>query len=568
MPLPPPDKIIGHTLVIGSTGSGKSYFIRSLTKYLGYDINNTLIFCDEISSEQWLETGKIYNRWDEDSSSEIRSFAIKNKKQNSSSLIIFDDFWNKINMSKNKNFIELFQNIRHSNARIIIAIHTVNDLPATVKENIAQIFLAYIQSNHLRSELATTFFGGNIAELHRLMDEVSEMPYNILHRNKITRETSICNASMLSPETPKEVSKEVLPWKDPSALRGASEETPLGLRGASSDDCKITAYDATKKTIINGGSYSDNSQNISNHNVQIDTNIQKTMTMNKMSLEYSLDKSQQNNLIEENNYYHARKMEKIKQKDRIRELIYKDQLTPPERHEVAQGIAKFIKDSSVTHTNFRTHKYDQEFMCKYFPKDNYVSPGDNFIDMIATHTITEDKFLSPNLVEATFSYLKNRNKPQRTNTQEVKELFIEKIHRQNFIGNHVSEHDINILKLFYPQDDVPINNHMHYNYYAWCVFIKYCESDFLIDIKLIRIINCKMYKLKDKIKFARSVYPIASCEDDLLSWYYSDWLWKNRDKIHLCKERLANIKSEFPNATNWQLKRIFVFYKNMEKINF
>jgi hypothetical protein len=353
-------EIKGHILVIGATNTGKTYFTKRLLNYLNYNEDNTRVYCNEISKEQWDEYETL-DIWTNESFEDIKKFGKENKQKGS--IVIFDDFWNNVNMSHNKDFGSLLRTIRHYNVRIIIIVHTIGDVPSSVRENVSHCFSTYITNNHLRKELATTFFSGDMTHLIENLEQCKGN-YNLIHIDKIKSDINIINAKDLDEED--------------------SDEEPENKQIDAINTRDEISVDASKK-VTNNGLYNDMS--VTNNQIKIDADLQKTITLNKTNLDYKIEQSNVQNKIEIEKYYHVQQLNEIKGKDETKMLLYKNIKSNDDEIKLVENLAYFLKDSNITQQNYSRNKKDELFMQMYFPEHNYRSKREDLLDKLAVQAV-------------------------------------------------------------------------------------------------------------------------------------------------------------------------------------
>lgn len=178
---------IGHILVFGQTGAGKTKYTKKLIKQLNPE--NVYVFTTV--PDQWEEF-QTFETFDEVVTELINQCNIKTKKRKAEfkkrgeeydnlcpNIIVFDDFNFNVNTRTNEMYNKLITSGRHAGIRIIITAHNAHNIGPTVRDNCRYVAIMSRIKGDSVVRLANYFYDRQHSKLHTaLLAAYQNNPYN------------------------------------------------------------------------------------------------------------------------------------------------------------------------------------------------------------------------------------------------------------------------------------------------------------------------------------------------------------------------------------------------------
>lgn len=350
----PDDYRTGHFVLVGKTGSGKTYYAKYVAKNLKllYPQMQTHAFVSSKSSEDWQDMDlTVHTSWERDELMRINDELIANKK----GLLIFDDFRGDLDYHHDKIFYTWLTEMRKHGTQIIILVHDVNAVPPVVRCNVTHAILTFSNSVPMVAALAKEYLGGNV---HRLSEVMRKVCDNAVVKINCTRNTiDIHKASG--------VSTSAVGTEHEGSERIGGINIPIGVTGAS-------VHAMNRGGVAVNGTYNDAS--ISNQYLQLnaDTIVQQRTQMlnyqdmrNRASLQHELAMAGEEN---------RRSLTAAQNVNDAYILLHQSTLSDEERHKLGSILATCLKRPEINAYNFRRLRADVTFMGLYYPRTPYTPP--------------------------------------------------------------------------------------------------------------------------------------------------------------------------------------------------
>jgi hypothetical protein len=335
-------KAPGHVCVYGGTATGKTVFMKYLIDK--YTSDKSIVHIFSTSVYQWLEYPNVYTNWSD--ITKVKQIAAGNKE----TLVILDDFNDIVDTIHDKKYIELFTRGRHLGIRVLTVAHKPTSIGKDARESLLYAITGFSSNIDYITELSRFYFGGDTAKLHKLIQQAKN--YTFLVINKRTGDVFTDRATL--PDDSIQSTDNQLN-ENADKLMGCENNMGNTVAGAS--------------TINNSGTYLDNSKNLTNFNIQ-----------NNIEVKQIYERNVVNNQIKEVNYIHAKKMERMREKDELKDLCLKLYKEKKDIERQIYLLNKFCNVSCVAHRNIEA--YSKSYMEHYFPDNRY---DDGEIKKIGNH---------------------------------------------------------------------------------------------------------------------------------------------------------------------------------------
>lgn len=369
----PADYKGGHFAVIGSTGSGKSYYAKYIVKNLvglwdKAELPPVYLFVDPISAAQWAETERDgsmlvpldqqYHEWNEDIVTELMQHVAKPGPK----LIIFDDFKGKVNFHGDKHFKNMFRTFRQCQAQVLAIGHSPNDIPPVVRDNVTHVVLAFTNNLETIKSLAQQYLMADHARLRKALQAMTE-EFMMIKINAKRNSLALHKASDPSIHTTN--------FDDIALPAGCSAAISGGTSGASGrfgPDVRSSARgDVTVAGA--GATYNDHSTNQNFLRLQQDMDIRNQE--HHMTMMHNVQRAEMQMALEEKRFKHDRKMAHIREIHQCRDLLHNPVLSVADRDAVARTVSRALRRPGLTPHEIFLNGYDVEFMEMHFPEDDY-----------------------------------------------------------------------------------------------------------------------------------------------------------------------------------------------------
>jgi hypothetical protein len=378
----PKDYYKGHIGVIGSTGSGKTYYIKGMIKTMGDKFKSkdmlgddgeipVFVFVIELCVTDWkqkekdgrhiIPEGHVFSDWND----EIRTFVTDNCKKAGRGIIIFDDFnkSGKIDFATDKSFGTMIRTFRHINVQIIAVGHTPNDLPVIVKDNLTHALIFGTNSMDIIEKISHSYMLNDTARTKKLISSVP--PFGVLKINRIDRSCCV--------HTAKPPSKSgYTTSNDMNCLLDSDSDSDSGGSSSSSNGVYNSINIKQRDIKMHGGVYNDASVNNMNLNIQNDfkTAMKKTEAsyyLKKKEAEYERE-------LEIGRIKHNNNIKKMNHKNDVRNYLMDNNIMGEDLRDCCKKI-NMITGWDVAPDNIFKQHYDVQFMQIYFPACAYKPKG-------------------------------------------------------------------------------------------------------------------------------------------------------------------------------------------------
>jgi hypothetical protein len=384
----PEDYDHGHFAVVGKPRQGKTYYCKWMIKEIKKRLvrNNKYapdgevpiyVFVSKTSKGDWVKKEAdgenlvpyehVYTEWDE----EITKKIYIDCAETECGLIMFDDFKAGVSFRSEK-FAQLFRDMSHVGVQIMAIGHKHTDLPAIVRQTATHAIIIPINDIDALKQMANAYLGGDIRKLKNAMKYIDRNKFQLIKINLDTSQIALHAAP------------------DPKTAGIDTSATGMGARyihaknQAGNIDAGNVNNDLSDRNVnVNGGLYTDNSNNYKQNIIQTDS---QTIIDNNVT--------QNNNMVINNRAEHNMQRQTIQYRqdlndlakvNRIREYLYRSVLTDQERNTCASELGYSLRTNKVTPYNIFSHGYDVEFMNKFFPNDAYTAK-DNVSQMVSNYS--------------------------------------------------------------------------------------------------------------------------------------------------------------------------------------
>jgi hypothetical protein len=323
----------GHVGVFGSTGSGKTTYIKYMLDNLNSERDSTHVY--STTGYQWKDvTDLVYESFD-NIGDVVSSSNKKFKDSGTKTFIIFDDFNEVINTQTDKRYIALFTHGRHAGIVVINGGHTPTSMGAKARKNLKYSVIMNTSDMETLSSLSQYYLLGNTDKLIRAMDDKPDKFTAVVIENE-TRSIKYDKAGSFSN----------------SNNRGGGVNNEIGNK--SFNDCNVMDQSSTNYNI--------------NQNIEIKNMIEANDIKNQLSMV---------------NYKHRLEMKKMESQEELKNLILKFAKTRQDQSRMVSLLNVFITNYDVTISN--AHKYITPFMSHYYPTERYA-----FNDDFTTRLVDEN----------------------------------------------------------------------------------------------------------------------------------------------------------------------------------
>jgi hypothetical protein len=379
---------IGHFIVFGATGSGKTYYAKHLIKTL--KPKKVFVFAGE--QYQWDMAGYTVMNKGEDSfetsaekivtecsdhMKKLREEAAKAGEELESScpfVVVFDDFNDEINTAHNEHYKRMYTKGRHNGIRVINLAHYTHAIGPVARANAKYIAMMCTMPEDEIKTIADIWYGKDHLKLKRYAaDAMKEHENNVILFNRVNKNVTVTRAPAQQ--------RAIVPIRqhledniadDYDEIRNMTVDVPLDDNSALNKHPDSLAYNRVggQLSIGNKSAHNmvDNSKNMFNidHSVKIDQKIQSNQINNQLKLQNIT----QNMIIN------------LKQDIcDVHELVHKPWNTPEEIQKIVYTLNRGLRPNPP----FTIHDYREgipAFERKFFKNKSYKRAEDK--DMFAT----------------------------------------------------------------------------------------------------------------------------------------------------------------------------------------
>jgi hypothetical protein len=379
----PKDYGAGHFVVVGNTGSGKTYYIKYLVSSFKSRMEAAglvskidgevpiFVFVCSASAHDWVKKEKngksllpkqrVFTDWTPEIIEEVDEHCKSAKR----GFMIFDDFKSVINFQSDPQFKNLLRTVRHVDGQLLMVGHYVNDLPPIVRTNIAHAIVAGCDANPqtIRS-LADAYYSDNVSRLVSVVKSLSEHTIVKINIKKKTLETHKAPPPSVTGFSSK-------PTLNLFAENYGNEEeefydTPLNTN--STQKHNENAVGNRNVSVDNGANYYDRSDN---RNIYVENDIthQKAAaayrrTEETLNINFNRD-NERSEIIHKNN------MSNLNMQFEAKNLLLQGSLMGDDLVRASSIISQLLNDNSITPSNLLDGP-DKQFMNRYYKNINYT----------------------------------------------------------------------------------------------------------------------------------------------------------------------------------------------------
>lgn len=391
----------GHMAIYGPTESGKTRYAKTLITNV-LKPHNLIVFLGSIDKSwdcfalptvlegvDWVMKCSVYDSFD-DNIEKILDDCIAEHAEGHKTVIVFDDFNNKINTQTNTRYIELFTQGRHAGIRVINMSQTGVGIGKASRGNIRYVALLHTSNIEFVRSLSI-YLNNNFAKLSEYMDSVAGTRNVVLIDTK-NQDVVIDNSENYAPRNGQLVPAAHVQnggygegdiynrmmgefGLDPG-LRNGGYGDRNGSSNRTGNDTVGNVGSVGTKNVMNNGVYNDNSQINFQNNIEIKKRIE-------------LNKAEQNITVA--NYKFQRRMKMMSEKDELYDMLMKYARTQEEFARCVTLLTQFCKlDKNTILCNF-SH-YAQKFLDHYYPGAKYTVRS-KLVDVVSNN---RDVITNPN----------------------------------------------------------------------------------------------------------------------------------------------------------------------------
>lgn len=360
---------IGHFIVFGPTGSGKTYYTKHLIKTLKFE--KVFVFAGE--PYEWEYPEYIVQKESfTDSCSKIvtecsghmdglRGIATARGEEFVSSCpfaVVFDDYNDEINTSHNEHYKRMYTKGRHNGIRVINLAHYTHAIGPAARANAKYIALmATMPENEVKS-IADIWFGKDHIQLNKVVkDAMQENERNVVLINRNTKKINV----MIAPPKQRQLVNIVDPRYDYNN-QSITVDVDLHENSALNRNPDSLAYNRVGGQLCVGNKTAhnmvDNSKNMFNidHSVKIEQKIQSNQINNQLKFQ----NIQINNTINLYQDIHD-----------VHDLVHKPWNSPEETQKIVYTLNRSLRPNPP----FTIKDYREgipEFEKRFFKNKSYV----------------------------------------------------------------------------------------------------------------------------------------------------------------------------------------------------
>ena len=364
----PADYAAGHFVLVGPTGSGKTYYAKYILKgrLAAVPGLRVFVFVSPVSAHDWREAeadGRplvpaeaVRTSWEPEAVAllydEIRTAG--------AGLIVFDDFKGQLDYHSNKDFKELWRVLRHLNAQVMAIGHTPNDVPPVVRENVTHCILTFTSNRDVVKALAATYLAGDVPRLDEALRRLAG--HAVVKINARRNAVDVHAASG--------VSTSAVGCGGGAPGAGAGGGASLQIGGPSVAGASVGMKG--RGDVAVHGTYNDAST--TNQFLRLEENLVAQQRASALALRDMRARSRAARALEVEGVAHARALEELRENQEAFALLHKAFPSPDERARVAAILAQRLGDAGVTALNYRARGADRAFMEAFFPGRPYAPP--------------------------------------------------------------------------------------------------------------------------------------------------------------------------------------------------
>lgn len=374
----PEDYKAGHFVLIGPTGTGKTYYAKYILKGLmaARPGLRVFIFVSPVSAHDWLEPeadgrplappDAVHTSWAAEEVAAIydalkASIAV-------GGLVIFDDFKGQLDYHNNKEFKEFFRVFRHLNTQVLAIGHTPNDVPPVVRENVSHCILTVNGGLEVVRALASSYLGGDVARLREALAALRG--HDVLRINVRRNTIDVHSASGVS--TSEIGCAGAGSGSAGSGSSGGGEGGPLLVPIGGPAVAGASVSLRGRGDVAVRGVYNDAST--TNQYLRLEENLVAQQRASVVAVQDMQARARASRALELEGEAHSARLRELGEAREAFDLLHRVFLSPGDRDRLGAILARRLGDAGVTGFNFRARGADREFMRVFFPEHLYEPP--------------------------------------------------------------------------------------------------------------------------------------------------------------------------------------------------
>lgn len=373
----PDDYKTGHFVLIGASGSGKTYYAKYILKTVADRMRArgqthegeppVFVYVGGVSAHDWTDPeadgatvvpeGHVFTAWDDDSHRAILQAADAAK----GGFIVFDDFKDAMNFHTDRRFQQMFRAMRHMGVQLLAIGHTPNDVPPVVRDNVTHAVLFFTTNLEAMRELANVYLGGDFGAIR---DAMRGLEGNAVFKINTRRNTRAIHAA--PPPGESGIATSDVGLAEPLQnvrVGGGSLGSEVGGVGVSG-----------RQVSVSGGTYNDASQNT--QYLQLTQNIQAQIQQNQLTYADIRMRAAINREIDEARVHHNSRLKMLEGREELKSLLLSPWLPAGDRDRAASLLAQTLGDNTITPYNMFREGRDVAFMQTYYPTVAYTPKND------------------------------------------------------------------------------------------------------------------------------------------------------------------------------------------------
>lgn len=367
----PDDYKAGHFVVVGPTGSGKTYYAKYLVRAASERMARAgklapdgappiYVFSGAISAHDWTDPepdgqplvapGHVFTAWNDDTQRAV----LEGASAVTAGFVVFDDFKDAMNFHADPRFKQMFRAMRHLGVQLLAVAHTPNDVPPVVRDNVTHALIFFTSSLSAIRELASVYLSGDIAALR---GAIKSLPPHAAFKINTRQNTRAVHAAPPPSESGLATSGVGLDEGDRIQVGGSAgaELGSIGLCGRSVN--------------VSGGAYHDASRNT--QYVQLNQNIEAQIRQNQVTYADIRARAAINRELEEERVLHKARLARLEEREELKDLLLSPWLTGGDRDRAALLLARATGNPKVTPYNLYADGADERFMAAHYPQIPY-----------------------------------------------------------------------------------------------------------------------------------------------------------------------------------------------------
>lgn len=374
---------IGHFIIFGPTGSGKTYYTKHLLQTLHF--KKIYVFAGE--RHQWMNptvgqqrtSSTAYEvqtdpfptacdsiiQYTSDYMTKQRS---KNPDYNECPFaVVFDDYNDEINTSHDEHYKKLYTKGRHNGIRVINLAHYTKAIGPVARSNVKYIaMMATMPEDEIRS-IADIWYGRDHLKLAKYAREaLEESEYSVVLFNRTTKHITTTIAPMRDTHNNGVIVQNAItePDDQPVATYNHSVIVEPHPNSTISQRPESVAYNRIGSTLNIGNKQANNLYDNSRNQFNIDHTIRQ---------DQKIEANQVNNRLKFQNIRVNNTINMYQEMHDVHDIIHKPWKSPDEIQKIVYVLNKTLRPTPP----FTIHDYEEglpEFERRYFNNTRYRNP--------------------------------------------------------------------------------------------------------------------------------------------------------------------------------------------------